>query len=167
MALAAEIADGWNVIFFSPAMNDFYAAALAEGFARPGARHTADTFDVVGGPLAIVPDDDLERAADRLRPTLALYIGGMGARGVNFHHEVFARMGYEAEAATIQDAYLAGDKRSAIAAVPTRLVEDVALIGPWAKIADEIPQWRQTVLTTFSVSCDPGHLARVADLVHR
>ncbi len=142
MALAAEIADGWNVIFFSPAMNDFYAAALAEGFARPGARHTAETFDVVGGPLAIVPDDDLERAADRLRPTLALYIGGMGARGVNFHHEVFARMGYEAEAKTIQDAYLAGDKRSAIAAVPTRLVEDVALIGPWAKIADEIPRWK-------------------------
>src|SRR5580692_11409433 len=138
VALGAEIADGWNVIFFSPKMNDFYSAALAEGFARPGARHTAQTFDVVGGPLAIVEDDDLERAADRLRPTLALYIGGMGARGVNFHHEVFARMGYQAEAKTIQDAYLAGDKRGAIAAVPTRLVEDVALIGPWAKIADEI-----------------------------
>jgi len=167
VALAAEIADGWNVIFFSPAMNDFYAAALAEGFARPGARHAADTFDVVGGPLAIVPDDDLERAADRLRPTLALYIGGMGARGVNFHHEVFARMGYQAEAKIIQDAYLAGDRQAAIRAVPTRLVEDVALIGSWAKIADEIGRWKQTVLTTFSVSCDLRHLARVADLVRR
>ncbi|HEX4287475.1 MAG TPA: LLM class F420-dependent oxidoreductase, partial [Trebonia sp.] len=165
VALAAEIADGWNVIFFSPAMNGFYAAALAEGFARPGARHAAGTFDVVGGPLAIVPDDDLERAADRLRPTLALYIGGMGARGVNFHHEVFARMGYEAEAKTIQDAYLAGDRQSAIRAVPTRLVEDVALIGPWAKIADEIQRWKQTVLTTFSVSCDPRDLPRVVELV--
>jgi hypothetical protein len=89
----------------------------------------------------------------------------MGARNVNFHHEVFARMGYEAEAKTIQDAYLAGDKRSAIAAVPTRLVEDVALIGPWAKIADEIPRWKQTVLTTFSVSCDLRHLPRLADLI--
>ncbi len=96
VALAAEIADGWNVIFFSPAMNDFYAAALAEGFARPGARHTSATFDVVGGPMRIIVDDDIERAADQLRPALALYIGGMGARGVNFHHEVFARMGYEA-----------------------------------------------------------------------
>jgi hypothetical protein len=76
-------------------------------------------------------------------------------------------MGYEAEAKTIQDAYLAGDKRSAIAAVPTRLVEDVALIGPWAKIADEIQRWRQTVLTTFSVSCDLRHLPRIADLIHR
>ena len=119
VALAAEIADGWNTIFFSPAMNDFYAAALAEGFARPGARHTSATFDVVGGPMRIIVDDDLERAADLLRPTLALYIGGMGARGVNYHHEVFARMGYEAQAATIQDHYLAGDKKAAIAAVPT------------------------------------------------
>jgi F420-dependent oxidoreductase-like protein len=165
VALAAEIADGWSAIFFSPAMNDFYAAVLAEGFARPGARHSSQTFDVVGGPLAVIPDDDTERAADLIRPTLALYIGGMGARGVNFHHEVFARMGYEAQARKIQDFYLAGDKKSAIAAVPTAMVEDVALIGPWPKIADEIQRWRQTVLTTFSVSCDPRHLARIADLV--
>ncbi len=165
VALAAEIADGWNVIFFSPAMNDFYAAALAEGFARPGARHTPETFDVVGGPLAIVEDDDLERAADQVRPTLALYIGGMGARGVNFHHEVFVRMGYEAEARKIQDLYLAGDKKSAIAAVPTRLVEDVALIGPWAKIADEIQRWKQTVLTTFSVHGDLRQLEKLIDLI--
>src|SRR5690242_20214005 len=67
VALAAEIADGWNVIFFSPAMNDFYAAALAEGFARPGARQSQETFDVVGGPLAIIVDDDTERAADLVR----------------------------------------------------------------------------------------------------
>jgi len=165
VALAAEIADGWNALFFSPSMNDFYAGALAEGFARPGARHSFETFDVVGGPLAIIPDDDLERAADRLRPVLALYIGGMGARGVNFHHEVFVRMGYEAEASKIQDLYLAGDKKGAIAAVPTRLVEDVALIGPWAKIADDIQRWKQTVLTTFSVGGDPTQLERIADLV--
>src|SRR6201995_4062128 len=158
VALSAEIADGWNVIFFSPAMNDFYAKALDEGFARPGARHTRDTFDVVGGPLAIIVDDDTERAADFVRPTLALYIGGMGARGVNFHYEVFARMGYEAEARQTQDHYLAGDKKSAIAAVPTKLVEDVALVGSWAKITDELQRWKQTVLTTFSINCDPRHL---------
>jgi F420-dependent oxidoreductase-like protein len=167
VALAAEVADGWNVIFFSPAMNDFYAAALAEGFSRPGARHTGATFDVVGGPLRVIPDDDLERAADRLRPTLALYIGGMGARGVNYHHEVFARMGYEAQARAIQDRYLAGDRKGAIAAVPTRMVEDVALIGPWAKIADEVQRWQQTVLTTFSVSTELGHLDRVVDILRR
>jgi F420-dependent oxidoreductase-like protein len=165
VALAAEIADGWLTMFFSPSMNDFYAAALAEGFARPGARHTSASFDVVGGPMGIVVDDDTERAADRLRPSLALYIGGMGARGVNYHHEVFARMGYEAQAAVIQDRYLAGDKQGAIAAVPTPMVEDVALIGPWAKVADEIQRWRRTVLTTFSVSTDPHHLERVVGLL--
>jgi F420-dependent oxidoreductase-like protein len=165
VALAAEIADGWLAMFFSPAMNDFYATALAEGFARPGARHSSETFDVVGGPLGIVPDDDLERAADRLRPALALYIGGMGARGLNFHYEVFARMGYEGQARAIQDAYLAGDKKSAIAAVPTRMVEDVALIGPWPKIADELPRWKQTVITTLQVSCDLRLLDKVTDLV--
>jgi F420-dependent oxidoreductase-like protein len=165
VALAAEIADGWNVIFFSPAMNDFYAAALAEGFARPGARHSRGTFDVVGGPLAIIVDDDAERAADLVRPTLALYIGGMGARGVNFHYEVFARMGYEAQAHAIQDRYLAGDKKGAIAAVPAKLVQDVALIGSWAKITDEIQRWKQTVLTTFSVHCDPRYLDKLTELI--
>lgn len=167
VALAAEIADGWNTIFFSPSMTGFYAAALAEGFARPGARHTRETFDVVGGPMRIIPDDDIERAADQLRPSLALYIGGMGARNVNFHHEVFARMGYEAEAKLIQDRYLAGDRKGAIAAVPTRLVEDVALIGPWAKIADELPRWRGTVLTTFTVSTGLAHLGTVVELLRR
>ena len=164
VALAAEIADGWLPMFFSPAMNDFYAKALAEGFARPGARRSPSTFDVVGGPLAVIPDDDLEHAADRLRPSLALYIGGMGARDANFHYEVFARMGYEAQARTIQDHYLAGDKASAIAAVPTALVEDVALIGPWAKITDEIQRWKDSVLTTLVLSCDPRLLEQAADL---
>jgi len=167
VALAAEIADGWNTIFFSPRMNGFYADALADGFARHGSRHARATFDVVGGPMRIIPDDDVERAADQLRPALALYIGGMGARGVNYHHEVFARMGYEAEAAAIQDHYLAGHKRAAIAAVPTAMVEDVALIGPWAKISDEMPRWQQTVLTTFQVSCDLRHLERVVGLLRR
>jgi len=165
VALAAEVADGWLPMFFSPAMNDFYASALADGFARAGARRTRETFDVVGGPLAIVPDDDIEAAADRIRPSLALYIGGMGARTRNFHNEVFVRMGYEAEASAIQQAYLAGDKKGAIAAVPTRMVEDVALIGPWAKITEELALWRQTVLTTLLVNTDPSLLPRVLDLV--
>jgi hypothetical protein len=76
-------------------------------------------------------------------------------------------MGYEAQAAVIQDHYLAGDRKSAIAAVPTAMVEDVALIGPWAKIADEIQRWQETVLTTFTVSTDLRHLDRVVDLLRR
>ena len=146
-------------------MNDFYATALAEGFARPGARHTSDTFDVVGGPMAIIVDDDPERAADLVRPTLALYIGGMGARGVNFHHEVFVRMGYEAQAANDPGLLPGRRQEERHRGRPTKLVEDVALIGPWAKIADEIQRWKQTVLTTFSVNCDPRLLERIADLI--
>lgn len=165
VALAAEIADGWLAMFFSPAMNDFYAGALGAGFRRARARHGKGTFDVVGGPLRIVPDDDVERAADLLRPSLALYIGGMGARGENYHNAVFARMGYEAEAQRIQEHYLSGDKKAAIAAVPTRLVEDVALIGPWAKIRDELQRWTSTVITTFTVSTDLRHLERAVGLV--
>ncbi|MGH3168806.1 MAG: LLM class F420-dependent oxidoreductase [Trebonia sp.] len=165
VALAAEIADGWNAMFFSPSMNDFYENALAEGFSRPGARHDKSTFDVVGGPMRIIPDDDVERAADQLRPSLALYIGGMGARGVNYHNEVFVRMGYEAVANKIQEHYLAGDKMAAIKAVPTKLVEDVALIGPWAKIRDDLQRWMSTLITTVTVSTDPRHLARAVELV--
>jgi hypothetical protein len=89
----------------------------------------------------------------------------MGARGVNYHYEVFARMGYEAEAKIIQDHYLSGDKKAAIAAVPTKMVEDVALVGPWPKITDEIQRWKQTVLTTLSVNTDPRHLEQIMDLI--
>jgi F420-dependent oxidoreductase-like protein len=165
VALAAEIADGWLPMFFSPKANDFYADALAQGFAVPGARHAPATFEVAGGPLAVVVDDDVDRAADALRPTLALYIGGMGARGVNFHHDVFVRLGYADVAAAVQDRYLAGDKAGAAAAIPTALVEDVALVGPLAKIRDELPVWKDTVLTTMILTADPRLLPTLAEYV--
>ena len=133
-------------MLFLPAMNDFYAAALAEGFARPGApAHQRQLRR--GGRLGACIIVTTTRAGGRPcpadpRPTSDRH----GARGVNYHHEVFARMGYEAQAATIQDRYLRATRRAPFAAVPTAMVEDVALIGPWAKIADEIQLWRQTVL---------------------
>ncbi len=77
--------------------------------------------------MMIVPGDDVERCADMIRPMLALYAGGMGARGTNFHFDVFARLGYEAECLAIQDLYLGGNKADAIAAVPLAMVEDLAL----------------------------------------
>ncbi|HSP39218.1 MAG TPA: LLM class F420-dependent oxidoreductase [Frankiaceae bacterium] len=155
VALAAEIADGWLPLFFSPKSDAFYRAALEEGFGRPGARHGADAlasgaFDVAAS-VPVVVDDDLERAADRIRPVLALYIGGMGARGVNFHLDVFVRMGWEAVCEQVQDAYLAGRKNEAVAAIPTELVSDVALIGPPARIRDQLQQWDETVVSTLLV----------------
>ena len=164
VALAAEIGDGWLPIFFSPKSDKFYRDALAEGFARPNARRTPKDFEVPSG-ASIIINDDIEAAADLMRPTLALYIGGMGARSTNFHYDVFARMGYEAECAKIQDLYLAGNKREAVAAVPTKLVEDVALIGPIDKIRDDLAGWKETVVTTLLVGGSPRQLETYADLV--
>jgi F420-dependent oxidoreductase-like protein len=155
VALAAEVADGWLPLFFSPRSDGFYREALAEGFAREGARHTADDFEVAAS-VPVIVDDDVEAAADRIRPTLALYIGGMGARKTNFHLDVFARLGYEDACAKIQDHFLGGRKQDAIAAVPTALVEDVALVGPIAKVRDELPAWSGTVLTTLLVQGTRG-----------
>ena len=164
VAMAAEIADGWLPLFFSPTDDGFYRDALTEGFSRPGARRSFDDFDVPA-TVMVVPNDDVEAAADAVRPMLALYIGGMGARGTNFHYDVFARMGYEAECAEIQALYLDGNKADAAAAVPTSLVEGISLIGPWDKIRDDLEAWRASVVTTLLVAGPPDLLRRMAELV--
>ncbi len=164
VALAAEIADGWFPIFFSPNAVKAFEPALAEGFARPGARRDAASFEVIASAPTII-DDDIERAANAYRPMLALYIGGMGAREANFHFDVFARMGYEAEAVKIQDLYLDGKKDEAAAAVPTSLVEDVALLGPKEKIRDDLEAWKESIATTLLVTGPPATLRTMAELV--
>jgi F420-dependent oxidoreductase-like protein len=164
VALAAEVADGWFPIFFSPNAVKAFEPALAEGFAKPGARHTADDFEVIAFAPTII-GDDIEKAADAYRPMIALYIGGMGAKSMNFHFDVFARMGYEAEATKIQELYLSGHKGEAAAAVPTRLIEDTALIGPKEKIRDDLDAWRESIATTLLVSGGPAELETMAELV--
>ena len=164
VALAAEIADGWLPFLFSPKSDAFYRGALAEGFARPGARHTAETFEVPATvPVAINPS--VEDAADIIRPFVALYVGGMGAKSTNFHRDVIARLGYERECDVITEHYLAGDRKSAIAAVPTALIEDVALVGPIEKIKDELQRWRETVITTLIVPGPVEQLQVIAELL--
>jgi F420-dependent oxidoreductase-like protein len=164
VALAAEIADGWLPLFFSPKDDAHYRACLAEGFAASGEEGKADRFEVVS-TMFIVPGDDAERCADLVRPFVALYAGGMGARGANFHFEVFARMGWEAESLRIQDLYLEGKKAEAAASVPLAMVEDVALVGPLDKIRDELARWKETCLTTMLVSGPAEVLPLYADLV--
>lgn len=162
--LSAEIADGWLPFWFSPASDGFYRAALSEGFGRPGALHDFDSFEVAC-PVPVVIDDDAETAANRIRPLLALYVGGMGAKGANFHFDVIARMGYQDEATRIQQLYLAGNKDEAIASIPLRMIEDVALVGPVAKIKEELPRWESTVITTMLLSGPPPLLKAMAQLV--
>jgi F420-dependent oxidoreductase-like protein len=164
VALAAEIADGWLPMFFSPKMDGFYRDALADGFARPGARHAPDDFEVPAF-VPIVVHDDVEEAANLVRPSIALYIGGMGAATMNFHANHFGRLGYEAEAAKIQELFLSGRKLEAIGAVPTRLVEDIALIGPAAKIRDEVQRWESTVITSLIIQAPPQMVPSIAELL--
>lgn len=165
VALAAEICDGWLPMFFSPKADAFYREALAEGFARPLARRAADDFEVACVVPMIVADD-VEACADLLRPNLALYIGGMGAKDRNFHKDVFSRLGYEAECEKIQDAYLAGRKAEAASHVPTAMVEDVYLIGPRDKVRDDLAAWRESCVTTMLVSGPPTMLEEIAEIVN-
>jgi F420-dependent oxidoreductase-like protein len=164
VALAGELCDGWLALFFSPKHEGFYRDALAEGFARDGARHSFDDFEVAAVAPLIV-HDDVEQAADMLRPMYALYFGGMGARGRNFHHDVAVRMGYADEAKHIQDLYLDGKKDEAAGAVPTQLVEDLALIGPADKVRDDLEAWRESIATTLLIGGDAAMVRQAAELV--
>ena len=166
VALSAEICDGWLPLFFAPRHDDYYLSCLREGFARPGARRTMADFEVAVS-MSVVVDPDVEAAADKIRPMLALYMGGMGAREHNFHFDVFARMGYEAVAVKVQELYLQGKKAEAIAAIPTALCEEVALIGPVDKIADDLAAWEDSCVTTLLLSGPPSLLRTMSELVNR
>jgi F420-dependent oxidoreductase-like protein len=149
VALAAEIADGWLPAWFSPNADDFYRAALADGFARPTARHTPETFEVAN-LVWLVEHDDIEFAASFVKPIIALYAGGMGAKEANFHNQALARIGWGEVCDEVQDLYLAGKRDLATQAIPTEMVEDVALVGPADKIIEEIDRkWRPTCTTTL------------------
>jgi F420-dependent oxidoreductase-like protein len=165
VALAAEIADGWFPIFYSARHEQRYVDALEEGWARPGARRGPHDFEILP-TVTVMVDADVERAADALKPSIALYVGGMGAREMNFHFDVFCRLGYEAEARKIQDLYLEGRKDEATAAVPRRMVEEIALIGPKEKIRDDLEAWKASRVTTMLIGAhDPRVMRLMAELV--
>ena len=165
VALAAEIADGWVAMLVSPKDDAFYRQRLAEGFARRSADlRPASEFEVVC-MTPVVVNPDVEAAADMVRPHLALYAGGMGAKGANFHFDAIARAGFEAEAERIQELYLAGDKSEAIASIPLKMVEAFALVGPPEKIRDDVEAWKETVVTTLLISGPVPLLRAVAELV--
>ncbi|HSO99799.1 MAG TPA: LLM class F420-dependent oxidoreductase [Solirubrobacteraceae bacterium] len=164
IAMAAELCDGWLALFLSPHHETFYRDALADGFARPGARQTAESFQVAA-TVPLIVTDDVEAAAERLRPMYALYFGGMGARNANFHANVAIRMGYEAEVRNIQDLYLEGKRGEAAAAVPTALLEELTLIGPPAKIRHDLEAWRDSIVDTLLIGGDRETLRAAAELV--
>ena len=155
IALATELCQGWLALFYSPHSADLYAEALA---------NAGDDFEVVA-TVPLIVADDVDAAADMIRPMYALYFGGMGAREVNFHANVPIRMGYEDAVAKIQDAYLNGRKDEAAAAVPTELVEQLALIGPVDKIRADLEAWRESRVDTLLIGGGIDQVRQAAELV--
>jgi F420-dependent oxidoreductase-like protein len=165
IALAGELCDGWLAMLFSPTHQDFYRDALAEGFAREGARRSFDDFEVVA-TVPLIITDDVDAATDALRPFYALYFGGMGAKGANFHANVAIRMGYEAMIDEVQELYLSGKKDEAGAAIPRELIERLSLIGPPDKIRHDLEPWRESIVTTLLITGDAATVRQAAEIVH-
>ena len=157
VALAAEIADGWLPIFVAPErFDDAFGPSLAA--APPGFEIAATASVFVG--------DDVAALRDALRPHVALYVGGMGAKGRNFYNSLVRRYGWEEDAERIQELYLAGKQREAIAAVPDELVDAVSLIGPKERIAERLEAWHETPVTTLVLgTTQPEALQTLAELV--
>jgi F420-dependent oxidoreductase-like protein len=145
--LAAEIAEAWEPIFFVPEKAaSVWGESLAAGRAKRDAA-LGELQVVTGVPVAI--GDDVEPMLDFVRPSMALYIGGMGARGKNFYNDLAVRYGYADQARTIQDLYLDGRKEEAAAAVPDELVRAASLIGPESWVAERIAAFREAGVTTL------------------
>ncbi len=148
VALAAEIADGWLPIFFSPERMSIWKESLDAGFRAAGGGKSLARFDVAPTvPIVLGPDAAQCRAM--VKPRLALYVGGMGARDKNFYNELVCRYGYEEAAAKIQSLYLSGKREEAAAAVPDALVDEVALCGPRERIKERLSRWTGSGVTTM------------------
>ncbi len=161
VALAAEIADGWIPVFFSPRRMAMFRAWLDDGFRARGGRPAS--FDIMPSAPVVI-GERVEACREQVKPYLALYIGGMGARGRNFYNEVARRYGYEEAAATIQELYLAGRKAEAAAAVPDALVDEVALCGPRERLRERLAEWKAAGVTTLAVRGTREAVRVVAEL---
>jgi F420-dependent oxidoreductase-like protein len=164
VALAAEIADGWLPIFFSPEWMSVFRDSLESGFRAAGGGKSLAAFDVAP-TVAVVMGDDVDRCRAAVKPRLALYVGGMGARGRNFYNDLVCRYGYEEAAGRIQNLYLAGKKEEAAAVVPDALVDEVALCGPRERIRERLAGWKDSGVSTIICGIgDPTALRAMAEL---
>jgi len=149
IALTAELADGWLPFWYSPTKaGAVFAPHLDAGYARSGDEAKRDRFDVAP-TVPVVVSDDVDQARWGIRPMLALYVGGMGAKGKNFYFDLVCRYGFEAEATQIQDLYLDGKRSEAMAAIPDAMIDEVALVGSSDRIADGLEAWRASGVTTL------------------
>jgi F420-dependent oxidoreductase-like protein len=137
---AGEVADGTLPFFMSPEKPEAIVGPVREGIAKAGNGKSLADFDLAPY-VRVAIGDDLAACRDQIRPNLALYIGGMGARSKNFYNDLAKRMGYEAAAATIQDHYLAGRRKEAEAAVPDALIDETSLVGPKERVRERLQAW--------------------------
>jgi F420-dependent oxidoreductase-like protein len=150
--LTAEIADGWFPLAFVPGMMELYRPWLEEGFRRAGEGKGLADFEIQPG-VAVIVTDEIEQALDRMKPGVALYVGGMGHSDKNFHNDMMVRRGYPEAAQKIQELYLAGRKREAIEAVPDEYCDEASLVGPPQRIRERYKEWEASGATGLTLSC--------------
>ncbi len=162
--LTAEIADGWFPLAFVPGMMDLYEPWLAEGFRRAGGGKGLADFEIQP-MVGVRVTDDVASAFARMKPGIALYVGGMGHRDKNFHNDMMVRRGYPEAAAKIQELYLAGRKREAIEAVPDEYCDEGSLVGPPQRIRERYPEWERSGATGLILSSlQPEAMELMAEL---
>ena len=150
VALAAEIADGWLPIFYSPRIAGMYNEWLDEGFARPGARRTRETFEICATAQVVVTDDR-PAIMELMKPHLALYMGGMGAEDTNFHADVYRRMGYAEVVDDVTKLFRSDRKDEAAKIIPDELVDDSAIVGNLDYVKEQIKAWEASGVTMMVV----------------
>ncbi|GHH28435.1 LLM class F420-dependent oxidoreductase [Lentzea cavernae] len=150
VALTSEIADGWLAIYYAPRLADMYNEWLDEGFAKSG--RSRENFEVAATCQVVVTDDP-ESVRAMLKPFVALYIGGMGAPGMNFHAEVFTRMGYGEVVQDVGKLFQAGRKDEAAQVVPDELVAEISIVGDAEHVREEVRRWEKAGVTTLLVGC--------------
>ena len=161
--LTAEIADGWLPMGFMPGAMEEYRPWLEEGFRRAGNGKSFKNFSV-NASVHVEVDNDVAGALSRLKPEVALYVGGMGHRSKNFHNDIMVRRGFGDAASRIQELYLAGRKDEAIAAVPDEWVDMKSLVGPPARIRQRYRAWEECGCDTLKVrSRQPEALEAMAE----
>jgi len=167
VACSAEVADGLLPVWMSPERFDVFLPDLEKGFGKAraeGRQKSLANFDVAPFVTCVL-GDDVEKCRMPVKGMLALYIGGMGARGKNFYNDYAKRLGYEEVAVKIQDLYLAGKKAEAMAAVPDRLVDETALVGPKERIRDRIQAWKASKVPTMLIGTgQPEAIRLLAEL---
>jgi alkanesulfonate monooxygenase SsuD/methylene tetrahydromethanopterin reductase-like flavin-dependent oxidoreductase (luciferase family) len=138
---AGELADGVQPIYMSPERTGLITEPVLEGMSAAGKGKTLAQFDIAPF-VRVAMGKDLQACRNALKPEMALYIGGMGARSKNFYNDYVKRLGHEAAAVKIQDAFLAGRRDEAAAAVPDALIDETALVGPPERIKDRVQAWK-------------------------